>query len=90
MAEQKEFASGKMCYFGQRYGMVKVLRGLSSMLEVKARMIVPESETKGWAEELLEPLARTLKWLALAVQKHPVIAILILLALIFLAWRLHK
>ncbi len=60
------------------------------MLEVKARMIVPESETKGWAEELLEPLARLVKGLALSVQKHPFIAILVLLALLFLVWRLHK
>ena len=90
MADQKEFGFDKICHPGLTYGEVKVLRELSSMLEVKARMIVPESETKGWAEELLEPLAWTVKWLVVSVQKHPFIAILILLSLIFLAWRLHK
>lgn len=60
------------------------------MLEVKARMIVPESEAEGWVEELLEPFGRLVKWLALAVQKHPLITLLVFLALVFMVWRLHK
>jgi hypothetical protein len=60
------------------------------MLEVKARMIVPESEAGGWAEELLEPFGRLVKWLGAAVQKHPLIALLVFLALVFMVWRLHK
>ncbi|MDI6854659.1 MAG: hypothetical protein QME75_13765 [Deltaproteobacteria bacterium] len=60
------------------------------MLEVKARMIVPKSEAEGWVEELLEPFGRLVKWLGLAVLKHPLVALLVLLALVLLVWRLHR
>ena len=58
------------------------------VFEVKAHMIVKESETWGVMERLFAPFAKGVEWLASAVQKHPFIAVLILAILVGLVvWR---
>jgi hypothetical protein len=57
------------------------------MFQVRAHMIVRESQAKGAVESFLDPLAAGLLKLADRVQNHPYIALLILGALILLVIR---
>lgn len=58
------------------------------MWEAKARMIVRESQSKGALESFLDPLAAWLLQLAAWVQRRPVLALLVLLALVLVVFRL--
>jgi type IV secretory pathway TrbL component len=60
------------------------------MFEVKAHMIERKPEAKGILDRLLDPFTHVADWLVSGVRKHPLIVVLVLLALLFLAWRLNK
>jgi hypothetical protein len=55
------------------------------MFEVKAHMIVRESQTKGAVESFFDPVFALLLRLADGVQKHPYVFLLIFCALFCLA-----
>jgi hypothetical protein len=57
------------------------------MFEVKARMIVRESQTRGALESFFDPFTTGLLKLAALVQKHPFISLAVFCALFLLIFR---
>ena len=67
------------------------LRGMmQNMFEIKAHMIERKPEAKGILDRLLDPFTNSVDWLISGVKKHPLIVILVFLALLFVVWRLNK
>jgi len=60
------------------------------MFEVKAHMIERGVEDRGILDRLVDSFTQGADWLISGVRNHPLIAILVLLALLFMAWRLNK
>jgi hypothetical protein len=63
---------------------------MQDMFEVKAHMIERKAEARGILERLLDPFTPGVDWLISGVKKHPLIVILVFLALLFVVWRLNK
>ena len=65
---------------------------MQDMFEVKAHMIERKAETEatGMLDSLQGPFTHGVDWFVAGVRKHPFVAILVLLALLFIVWRLNK